>query len=154
MGKIHNFNQIRFLPFKKRIGDVAVTNFYMDGDTPKPHQPHLDIPPFSFFEIVKYEPNPYYGKEEEYDFDGEYYRPKGYDNLYSIHKSCFTNPESSFMLGCWKNIDNDELIPNLELVNSRPFDLDEEEQPVFWELAKVGQEHITTELKRFVEEKE
>jgi len=153
MGKIHNFNQIRFLPFKKRIGDIAVTNFYMDEDTPKPLSSHLNGPPFAFFEIVKYEPNPYYGKEEEYDFNGEYYRPKN-NNYFEIHKSCFKNPENSYLLASWKDIDDDELSPDLQFVNSRPFNLDEEEQTSFWELAKLGQEYITTELKKFVEEEQ
>lgn len=154
MGKIDNFDKIRFLPFKKRIGDIAVTNFYMEDDTPKPLQSHLDIPPFSFFEMVKYEPNPYYGKEEEYDVEGEYYIPKNSDGLYKIHKSCFKNPENSYLLASWKNIDDDELSPDLQFVNSRPFELDKEGQKVFWELAKLGQEHINTELKKFVEDEE
>ena len=154
MGKIYNFDKIQILPFKKRIGNIAVTNFYMDGDVPKPIQSHLDIPPFSFFDIVKYTPNPYYGKEDEYQWEGDnaskfFGSAVGY---ITIHKSCFQHPETSYTLAYWENLDNDEIIPNLTFVGSRPFDLEESEHKIFWELAKIGQDHITKILTEFIEE--
>jgi hypothetical protein len=151
MGKIYNFNKIQILPFKKRIGDIGITNFYMDGDVPRPVQSHLDIPPFSYFEIVKYKSNPYYGKENEYEWEGDSAllflgEPGGYAR---VHKSCFVRPETMYMLASWKNINDDECSPDLKFVGSRPFELNEEEQKVFWELAKIGQEHITKILEEF-----
>ena len=152
MGTIYNFDKIQILPFKKRIGDLAVTNFYMDEDTPRPLQSHLDYPPFSFFEIVKYVPNPYYGTEHHYQkweddyacmFLGE---PGGY--VY-IHKSSFKNPEQSHMLASWRGINDEECSPDLKFAGPRPFELNEEEQKVFWELARIGQKHITKVLEDF-----
>lgn len=146
MGKNKNYELIKWMPFKKRIGNISVTNFYLDEDgVPKPIQGHLKIPPFSFFEIVKHQPNQYYDKLEEYlqddwyeTADGQYIKK---DNI-GIHKNCFKNPENGFMLAKWNDIDHDELIPDLEFFCNRPFDLTEEERNNFWELAKIGQEHI------------
>lgn len=49
------------------------------------------------FEIVKWYPNTYYGKESDYDFDGEWYKPKG-SRGHSISPSCFANPESCYVI--------------------------------------------------------
>jgi hypothetical protein len=149
MGRIYNFENIRFLPFKKRIGNIAVTNFYMDSDgVPKPFQSLTGTVPFSFFEIVKYEPNPYYGRESEFQYipEKESYMKNEY--VY-IHASCFVNPESSYMLAHWENIDHDELTPDLKFVGGRPFHLDKEERKVFFELAQIGQEHLEKILHDF-----
>jgi hypothetical protein len=152
MGTIYNFDKIQILPFKKRIADIAVTNFYMDGDVPKPVQSHLDIPPFSYFEIVKYQPNSYYGNEDKYEWENDYAllflgEPGGYVR---IHKSCFESPETMYVLASWKNINDDKCSPDLQFVGSRPFELSENEQEWFWELARIGQSHISVLLEEFI----
>jgi hypothetical protein len=149
MGKIRNFENMRFLPFKKRIGDLAVVNFYMDeNDVPKPLQSHLDLVPFSFFEIVQYEANSYFGKESEYVYDEKNNTYKSGEHSF-IHPSCFKSKESSIMLAMWENIDHDELTPDLKFVGGRPFHLNEKERKVFFELAQIGQEHLEKILHDF-----
>jgi hypothetical protein len=146
MGKNRNFELIKWIPFKKRLGNIMLTNFFLDKDgIPKSAQMHLKIPPFSFFEIVKCQPNQYYGKLDEYlkngwaeDLNGNLIRK---DNI-GIQKDCFLNEETNFMLARWNGIDHDELTPDLEFVGNRPFELTDEEQKHFWELAKIGQKHI------------
>jgi hypothetical protein len=144
MGKHRNFHNIKWLPYQERIGNIVATNFWMDGDVPKPSQSHLDIPPFSWFGIEKFEPNPYYGKENEYELDGNYYLPKNEAvyGLYRIHKSCFVNPETAYVLASWNNMDHDECTPDLEFTGNRPFELGYEEFKEFWTVAKNCQQHI------------
>jgi hypothetical protein len=149
MGRIRNFENMRFMPFKKRIGNLAVVNFYMgENDIPKPLQSYTDRVPFSFFEIVQYEPNPYFGKESEYVYDEKNNRYKRGEN-FLIHPSCFKLKESSFMLAMWENIDHDELTPDLKFVGGRPFHLNKEERKIFFELAQIGQEHLEKILHDF-----
>lgn len=146
MGKIYNFNKIKFEPFKKRIGDISVRNFWLDKDgVPKTLQSHLNYNKFSYFEIVKYEKNPYYGKYEEYLKDGWEEINNGQavnKDWRTIHKSCFQNEETCYTLAVYNEIDHDELTPDLTFVGSRPFQLTEEEQKTFWQIAKIGQEYI------------
>lgn len=150
MGKNRLFDSITWLPFIDRRGNIAITNFYLDGITPKPIQSHLKHPPFSFFEIVKYQQNDYYGKLDDYLNDGYEYSFGGdflkKDNR-SIDISFFDKKESNHMIAYWVNIDHDELIPDLKFVGSRPFELEESEKQVFWELANVGQQHIEKTLR-------
>jgi hypothetical protein len=154
MGKIRNFEKMQFMPFKKRIGNLSVTNFYLDEDgVPKSVQSHLANPPFSYFEILKHEPNPYYGREEDYILEGDYYLPKT-GHSYKIHKSCFVHPESAFMVAHWEDINHDECTPDLKFVGRRPFDLSPEEREAFWELTKLGQEHLENILAEFESKQE
>jgi hypothetical protein len=151
MGTNRHFSKIKFLPFKSRIGDIAVTNFYInDKGVPKPLQDHLKYNPFSFFEIIKFEKNIYYGREQEY-IDNGYIESFGGDFLqnghHSIQRSFFVKPESAYMLAHWDRMDHDEYIPDLVFCGSRPLDLTPEEQSIFMQLAKEGQEHIEKILK-------
>jgi len=157
MGKIRNFEKIKWKPFQVREGNISVTNYWTDKDGKKcPVQSHLDIPRFSFFEILKWEPNHYYGKLQEYldkgwviSFGGEFLQKSNT----SIALSFFIgNPESCFMLASWENMNHDEKSPDLKFVGCRPMDLTEEEQMIFMKLAKSGQEHIEEVLNNFNEE--
>ena len=149
MGTIRHFNKIQFLPYKERIGDISVSNFWMDENgVPQSAQSHLDIPPFSYFGIDKHYPNEYYGKESEYVWDD--YKGMYKSNTYKygwISPSSFIYPEHKYTLARWTDMDDDELTPDLKFVSSRPFELTEEEQQAFWELAKRGQAHIEKVLK-------
>lgn len=156
MGKLLNFNKIKWKPFEIREGNIAVRNFYVDyNGKKKPVQSHLDIPKYSFFEILKWEHNPYYGKLDEYlsngyqiSFGGEFVRSE--NGFHSISISFFTkSPEISYMLAHWENMDHDEKSPDLKFVGSRPFELSEEEQLIFMNLAKKGQLHIEAVLNKF-----
>lgn len=137
------------MPFKKRIGNIGVINFYVDEfDVPKPVQEHTGCVPFSFFEIVKYQLNPYFQQESAYVFDEKNNMYKSGGNI-SINPKCFEREESFFMLAMWENIDHDELTPDLKFVNARPINLNKQEQKIFFELAKIGQEHIEKILNEF-----
>jgi hypothetical protein len=157
MGRLRNFNKLKWKPFHFRLGSISVTNYFIDKDGKKcPMQSHLDISKYSFFEIVKWEPNQYYGKLQEYldngwtiSFGGDFLQR----NNTSISLSFFTgSPESCFMLASWENMDHDEKSPDLKFVGSRPMDLNEEEQSIFMQIAKAGQQHIEKVLSKFNEE--
>lgn len=147
MGSIQQFNKFKFKSFSKRIGNIAVINFYEQDGKKKPVQSHLKRPKFSFFEIVKFYPNPYYGKESEYELNswGDGYRPKDSVGI-NISKSCFKNKEVMYMVASWDNIDHDELTPDLKFVGNRVFELDSEEREAFMKLAEIGQREIERQL--------
>ena len=156
MGRLRNFDKIKFLPYKVRVGDIAVTNFYINGKgVPKPLQDHLKYNPFSFFEILKYEKNTYYGREQEY-LDNGYEESFGGDFLqkdhHSIQRTFFKKEESAYMLAHWDRMDHDEKIPDLSFCGNRPFDLSPEDQVIFMQLAKECQEYIQSILNEFNEE--
>jgi len=148
MAEIYNFKKYKFKPFKKRIGDIAVINYYEKDGKKKSVQGHLALPKFSFFEIVKFQENPFFQKESEYELssDPDYYRNKSGFGL--INKSCFKNPESMFMLASWDNINHDELTPDLKFVGGRIFELNDEEKKIFLELAEIGQNEISRQLQK------
>jgi hypothetical protein len=156
MGRLRNFNKIKFKPFMIRKGNIMVTNYYLNEKGQKQSlQSHLGGPKYGFWEIVRIEQNPYYGKEEEYrqkgyedSFGGDFLRKDGY----SIQKTFFNKPESHYMIACWENIDHDEKTPDLRFVGNRPFDLDVEDQRTFMILAKVGQEELMNQLREFNED--
>lgn len=158
MGKIHNFHKIKFKPFRVQKGSLAAGNFYKDLSGKKqPFQQHLKGPKFSYFEIVKEEPNPYFGKYEEYlengyreSFGGEFIEK--IDGSSSISRSCFLNETVSYVLAYWDNLDHDERTPDLKFVGSRPFDLTKDEQAVFMDLAAICQEEIEEQLNNFNED--
>jgi len=153
MGKLYNFDKIKWKPFQHRIGNISVTNFWIDErGNKKPLQSHLDHPKYSFFELVKWEANNYYGKLQEYldddwvvSFGGEFLQKGGT----SISLSFFTrSPESCYMLAMWTKLDHDECSPDLKFVGSRPMDLSKDEQATFMELATLGQKHIEKVLRK------
>lgn len=157
MGKLRNFKKIKWKPFQLREGNISVTNYWTNKEGKKsPVQSHLNHPKYSFFEILKWEPNPYYGKLQEYldngweeSFGGDFLQK----NRTSITISFFTNsPKHCYMLASWTNMDHDEKSPDLKFVGSRPMDLSTEEQVVFMKLAKEGQEHIQKVLLKFNED--
>lgn len=157
MGTIYNFNKFKFQPFQKRIGDIQVRNFWMDNGTPKSLQSHLNLPKFSFFEIVKFEKNPYFGKYQEY-IDNGYEESFGGDFLqkdgHSIQKTFFDREESCYTLASWDNINHDELTPDLRFCGSRPFDLNATDLDVFVLMASIGQREIEKQLRELTNENE
>ncbi len=157
MGKLRNFEKLKWKPFQLREGSISITNYWINDEGKKcPVQSHLNIPKYSFFEILKWEPNKYYGKLKEYlddgweiSFSGEFLQK----SRTSISLSFFSrSPETCYMLASWTNMDHDEKSPDLKFVGSRPMDLTEEEQMIFMKLAKAGQDHIEKCLIKFNEE--
>lgn len=59
------------------------------------------------YEVVEWSKNTYYGKESEYEFDGEKYHPKDCPRVY-IDPSCFKRPETCCTIAnLYLNDDND-----------------------------------------------
>lgn len=154
MGRLRNYDQMKFKPFQIREGNISVTNYWTDEKGRKcPTQSHLDIPRFSFFEILRWYSNPHYGKEQEYrdmgytdSFGGDFLQsPSGS----SIQKTFFIKPESCYMIAHWEDLNDDECTPDLKFVGSRPLELtDENEWLLFMKLAKLGQEEIEKQLRK------
>lgn len=72
------------------------------------------------WEICKWEPNEYYGKESKFIKDGEYYHPNDeHYNFVSIHKSCFKHPETAYTIAHWSYQEKDESY-EFEFIGDRP----------------------------------
>ena len=157
MGRIYKFDKLKFEPFQCRIGDIQVRNFWMDKGTPKPLQSHLKLAKFSYFEIVKFEKNPYFGKYQEY-IDMGYEESFGGDFLQkdhmSIDKNSFDREESCYTLANWDNLDHDELTPDLKFCGSRPFDLSKEDMDIFIQISALAQKEIERQLNDLTKEDE
>ena len=97
-----------------------------------------DLPEHISYNINKYEPNPYYGRESDFIRDGEFYRPNNsnYD-FCKIHKSCFNFPESGYAVASF-DWDKYEECYELRFIGDRPMKLDKEERKAFWELIDYG----------------
>jgi len=79
-------------------------------------------------EIVKWEKNPYYGKEEEFEKVGETYYGKGEDIGFCVHESCFKNPESCYVVAF---VTKDVEMPDILSVGKRPWELDGDDAEAF-----------------------
>lgn len=150
MGRLNNFDRIKWMPYGERKGSISVTNFYMDNGVPVPVQRQLKLSPFSYFEVLYWVENQYHGKLNEYLANGY----KIIDDFVSngainISIKLFDKPETCYMLASWNNIDHDEMTPDLEFVGNRVFELTAEEKSIFMELAEKCQIHIQTTLNNF-----
>lgn len=119
---------------KKRIGNLEFTpaSYLLPKDKwPKNPSWHIDY----------WYPNEYYGRESEYEKEGDWYRdPKlGFSR---IHKSCFKNPESCFAIASF-DYDEHEHFYEVHFILDRPItSLSSEEQIIFWELLKYGNKQL------------
>jgi hypothetical protein len=99
------------------------------------------------YEIIKWQPNSYYGKKDQMIADGWEYaeRPDGSWSLRkqnrSVDGSCFANPESCFVIA-WLKWDTDERSVDLESVGSRLLDLSAEERNAFWQVYEAANKFI------------
>lgn len=127
-------------PFKKRIDNIEVRNFYLDKEgIPRSIQSHLNIVPFSYFEIVRYYPNKYFGKEDQYVWVKEYAVT---ESSFKIHKDLFLNKEHSYTLASWGEVSFQDELKGLMFIGDRPFELDESEFNTFCQVARIGQEYL------------
>lgn len=96
-----------------------------------------------FYEIIKWETNPHYKKEEELIKDGYEWSIGGEflqkDNK-SIDKNCFKNPETCYVIA-WLNIDN-EGVPYIKTVGDRLLDLNGAELYSFMEVYRRADEKL------------
>ena len=101
------------------------------------------------YEIIKWQENIYFNKEQEY-------RDVGYKDTplleslhkdgHSISKSFFTIPETCFVLS-WIKINKREPDIYLESIGSRLLDITKEEKDDFWKVYKEGNEYLYKKFK-------
>jgi hypothetical protein len=104
------------------------------------------------YEIIKWEPNSYFGKEQEYRDNG-YVDSFGGDFLEkdrtSIQKTIFNNQESCFTVAALL-LNRKEPCTYLESVGSRLLDLSQEEIQDFFEVYRLAEPKI--QKKHFIDE--
>lgn len=80
----------------------------------------FEKPEHPSWEICMWEPNLYYGNEDKFIKDGDYYRhPDETYSFFRIHKSCFKNPESCFTIASFV-YDANENFYELHFCGDRP----------------------------------
>ena len=101
--------------------------------------PEEEYPEHPSYHIDYWYPNGYYGKENEYIKDGDWYIYP--DNSYCrVHKDCFKNPQSCFAIA---SFDYDkEGFYELHFIGDRPLHITEEERKIFWELIIFGDKEL------------
>jgi hypothetical protein len=97
-----------------------------------------------FYEIVKWQPNPYYNKLQEY-LDNGYVESKDgsmiqKDNM-GLSKGMFTNPESCYTIAHLE-LDMKEFDTTLKSIGSRLLDLTEDERIDFFEAYKISNDKL------------
>lgn len=100
-------------------------------------------PDYPAWDIVKWYPNEYYNKQDEFiPIKGD---PKFYQHpeftFCKIHKDCFKYPETCYSIATFE-YDKHENFYELHFVCDRPLDLNEDEIKTFWELIKFGNTYL------------
>lgn len=116
----------------KRIGNLQLRKATYLGKAPERPSYHIE----------KWEPNGYYGNEEKFIDEGDYYRHP--DDAYMcvrIHKSCFKHPETCYSIASFE-WDDHEAIYELHFIGDRPLYLSKEEREVFWQLIELGEKEL------------
>jgi hypothetical protein len=78
----------KYMEVIKRTGDLALVKAKNYKKQPK-----------DYYEIVHYQPNTYYGRENEFEKDGEFYYKDPEYSFCRIHESRFVNKESCYSIG-------------------------------------------------------
>jgi hypothetical protein len=99
----------------------------------------------SRYEFVKWQPNHYYGKREEYiaegwQSDGGFLRR----NNTSIQESIFNSPETCYTIATLK-YDADEMCCDMNTVGARLLQLDETDRKDFFAVYELAEERIREE---------
>ena len=91
------------------------------------------------YHINYHYPNAYYGKENEFIKEGDWYLYP--DNQHCrVHKDCFKNPQSCMAIA---SFDCDkERYYELSFVGDRPLSINEKEREIFWELVEYGYKQL------------
>ena len=94
------------------------------------------IPKHIAYQINRWMPNDYYGKEKDYiKVNDKFYQNPDTPKC-RIHKSCFTSPEVSFTIAAFRWYENKGYI--LEFEADEPIRLNYSERQVFWKLLEKG----------------
>jgi hypothetical protein len=119
--KIFNIDNIE----SKRIGNLMFRKATYLGEEPEFPAWHIDF----------FYPNPYYGKENEYIKDKDFYI-KDKNSNHRIHKDCFKHKESCYSIASFGR--DGEGFYELSFIGDRPLGLNEKDMKDFWELVKYG----------------
>lgn len=100
-------------------------------------------PDYPAWDIVKWYPNEYYNKQDEFiPIKGD---PKFYQHpeftFCKVHKDCFKYPETCYSIATFE-YDKHEDFYELHFVCDRPLYLNEDEIKTFWELIKFGNTYL------------
>lgn len=93
--------------------------------------------------IVKWHPNEYYNKQDEFipiKEDPKFYQHPKF-TFCKVHKDCFKYPETCYSIATFE-YDSYENFYELHFVSDRPLDLNEDEIKTFWELIKFGNTYL------------
>jgi hypothetical protein len=94
------------------------------------------------YEIVCWQPNSYYNKQEEYLADGwEHSRGFYHKNNTSISEQCFVNPESCYTIATL-HYDADEGCCDMRTIGSRLVQLDRKHREDFFAVYELAEERI------------
>lgn len=97
-------------------------------------------PEHSGWDIVYWYPNGYYGKEDSYIKENEDWYLYPDSPHCRVHKSCFKNPESCFVIASF-NYDKEGYY-ELSFIGDRPLSINKEEREIFWELVEYGYKQL------------
>ena len=120
---------------KKRIGNLefAPASYLLPKEKwPKNPSWHINF----------WYPNGYYGRESEFEKEGDWYIDNRYGLRCRIHKDCFKNPESCMAIA---SFDYDDGYYELRYVSDRPLSLTKEERETFWTLIEYGYKCLNKE---------
>ena len=94
------------------------------------------------YEIVCWQPNSYYNKQEEYLADG-WERSGGFyrKNNTSVSEGCFVNPETCYTVATL-HYDDDEGCCDMRTVGPRLLQLDREHREDFFAVYELAEERI------------
>jgi hypothetical protein len=106
------------------------------------------------YDIIKWYPNDYYGKEEkmieEEGYERIEYGSGGFGlkkDHHTIDSSCFQNPESCYTVA-YLEYDDDEQCCDLTTVGPRLLKLKKKDRKAFFQVYKIADEAIRLEKKR------
>ena len=120
-----------YIPDNIRIGDIEFRHAKSLYDV-------------KYFEIVKWENNPLYQKENtdryKYDEDRKMYRDLNFENTW-IDPECFKRPECCYTIATFKD-DEHNRISELKFCEDRPMKLDGIEFARFMKVAKLAYEEL------------
>lgn len=136
-----------------RVGDVELRTalpLFVRGEDKTLQKPTEDS---RYLEVVKWQPNDKYGKEDEYEKHerengmGCYYTKKGEEYSIRYDESCFRHPESCYTLASY-DYDKKEDFYSLRFCGDRPLDLDEKDFKDFIEVIRAAKDIINNQIKQ------
>lgn len=120
-----------YIPDNIRIGDIEFRRVTSLRDV-------------KYFEIVKWENNPLYQKENtdryKYDEDRKMYRDLNFENTW-IDPGCFKHPESCFTVATFEDDTHNEM-SELKFCCDRPLELDETEFARFMKVVRLADKEL------------